>query len=456
MRYAHSHSSARTPSEATPTADAPRRGSAPATAPAPVAASAASAPAPVASAAPASSVAPAPAASATPVTVLSGFLGSGKTTLLNDLLANRGGRRIAVIVNDFSEINIDAALIAGEGHLTRGEDRFVELTNGCICCTLREDLVESVGTLARSGKFDHIVIESTGISEPMPVAATFEWRWEDGTRLADVAPIDTMVTLVDAAQFLPQIGQKKLLTEADLQATADDERTIADLLVDQVEFADVIYVTKSDLVSEERYRATVALLRRMNPRARIEKLLHGRIVTTESPGSPAGSAERGVARSGVDSVADGVRQFGAAAGRPAVDDILGAQLYDEATARAYEGYLDELENPHTPETEEYGISSVVFRGDRPFDRERLIKALRSTTGLVRSKGYCWIADRPELAHVWHQAGPDLRIQPAGGWRQVGLPPSSEVVLIGVNFDADRAVQQFLKAMLSDAEVRVML
>lgn len=394
--------------------------------------------------------------SATPVTVLSGFLGAGKTTLLNDLLANRGGRRIAVIVNDFSEINIDAALIAGEGHLTRGEDRFVELTNGCICCTLREDLVESVGTLARSGSFDHIVIESTGISEPMPVAATFEWRWEDGTRLADVAPIDTMVTLVDAAQFLPQIGQKKLLTEADLQATADDERTIADLLVDQVEFADVIYVTKSDLVSEERYRATVALLRRMNPRARIEKLLHGRIVTTESPGSPAGSAERGVARSGVDSVADGVRQFGAAAGRSAVDDILGAQLYDEATARAYEGYLDELENPHTPETEEYGISSVVFRGDRPFDRERLIKALRSTTGLVRSKGYCWIADRPELAHVWHQAGPDLRIQPAGGWRQVGLTPSSEVVLIGVNFDADRAVQQFLKAMLSDAEVRVML
>lgn len=404
MRHTHSHSSDHLASEVAASGEALRQRSG----------------------VPADVAPTATAASATPVTVLSGFLGSGKTTLLNDLLANRGGRRIAVIVNDFSEINIDAALIAGEGHLTRGEDRFVELTNGCICCTLREDLVESVGTLARSGNFDHIVIESTGISEPMPVAATFEWRWEDGTRLADVAPIDTMVTLVDAAQFLPRIGQKKLLTEADLQATADDERTIADLLVDQVEFADVIYVTKSDLVSEERYRATVALLRRMNPRARIEKLLHGRIAA------------------------------GAAEGRSAVDDILGAHLYDEATARAYEGYLDELENPHTPETEEYGISSVVFRGDRPFDRERLIKALRSTTGLVRSKGYCWIADRPELAHVWHQAGPDLRIQPAGGWRQVGLTPSSEVVLIGVNFDTDRAVQQFLKAMLSDAEVRVML
>lgn len=400
------------------------------------------------------------------MTVLSGFLGAGKTTLLNDLLANRGGRRIAVIVNDFSEINIDAALIAGEGHLTRGEDRFVELTNGCICCTLREDLVESVGTLARSGSFDHIVIESTGISEPMPVAATFEWRWEDGTRLADVAPIDTMVTLVDAAQFLSQIGQKKLLTEADLQATADDERTIADLLVDQVEFADVIYVTKADLVSEQRYRATVALLRRMNPRARIEKLIHGRIVTDQSGSSASGVASgvaSGAASNAARNAATNACEPGnveapgvASAGRPAVDDILGAHLYDEATARAYEGYLDELENPHTPETEEYGISSVVFRGDRPFDRERLIKALRSTTGLVRSKGYCWIADRPELAHVWHQAGPDLRIQPAGGWRQVGLTPSSEVVLIGVNFDTDRAVQQFLKAMLSDAEVRVML
>ncbi len=432
MRHTHSHSSDHPASEVAASGEALRQRS--------------GVPADVASTATTASAMP---ATATPVTVLSGFLGSGKTTLLNDLLANRGGRRIAVIVNDFSEINIDAALIAGEGHLTRGEDRFVELTNGCICCTLREDLVESVGTLARSGSFDHIVIESTGISEPMPVAATFEWRWEDGTRLADVAPIDTMVTLVDAAQFLPQIGQKKLLTEADLQATADDERTIADLLVDQVEFADVIYVTKADLVSEQRYRATVALLRRMNPRARIEKLLHGRIATAGSldgDGAPGGSS--GSAAEATDT-ADG-------AGRSVVDDILGAHLYDEATARAYEGYLDELESPHTPETEEYGISSVVFRGDRPFDRERLIKALRSITGLVRSKGYCWIADRPELAHVWHQAGPDLRIQPAGGWRQVGLTPSSEVVLIGVNFDADRAVQQFLKAMLSDAEVRAML
>ncbi|WP_080792308.1 GTP-binding protein [Corynebacterium pacaense] len=342
----------------------------------------------------------------TPVTILSGFLGSGKTTLLNQILANRAGRRIAVIVNDFSEINIDAALIAGEGHLTRGEDRFIELSNGCICCTLREDLVDSVAGLATRGDFDHILIESTGISEPMPVAATFEWEWEDGTRLADVARIDTMVTLVDAVQFLDQLRHHTRLADADRGATPEDERTVADLLIDQVEFADRIYITKTDLVSTVRVQRTITLVRKLNPRAEVDILTNGR------------------------------HEGGAA-----IDQLLGANLYDENTARTYEGYTEELDNPHTPETEEYGISSVVFRSRRPFHKRKLLEVLRSTVGLVRSKGYCWIDDHPDIAQVWHQAGPDLSIRPAMRWSSSELTPGSEVVLIGVNLDGQTLLEK---------------
>lgn len=313
-----------------------------------------------------------------PVTVLSGFLGAGKTTLLNHILRNREGFRVAVIVNDMSEVNIDAQLVQrGEAQLDRVEEKLVQMSNGCICCTLREDLLIEVGNLAREGRFDYLLIEATGIAEPLPIAVTFTFADEEGRCLGDMARLDTLVTVVDAANFLREYGTTDELRDRGLGMSADDERTIVDLLVDQVEFANVILLNKIDLVSAEDVAQLEAIIRHLNPEAQIVHTMQGQVP---------------------------------------LHKVLNTGLFDFERAQQAPGWAKELRGEHIPETEEYGISSFVYRARRPFHPKRFWDFLNTdAVGVLRAKGFFWLASRMDYVGVMSQAGSMCRVEPGGLW-----------------------------------------
>ncbi len=314
-----------------------------------------------------------------PVTVLSGFLGAGKTSLLNHILHNRENMRVAVIVNDMSEVNIDAALVRdGGAALKRQDERLVEMSNGCICCTLRDDLLKEVEVLAREQRFDYLLIESTGISEPMPVAATFEFEDESGKSLSSLARLDTMVTVVDALNFTLDYTSVDLLADRDQVAGDGDTRAIAELLVEQVEFADVIVINKIDLVTSAERTFLTNVLRKLNPSADL--------VFTEF-------------------------------GKVPLDRILNTRKFSYEKANQSAGWLKELQGQgHTPETEEYGFWSFVYRSRRPFHPDRFHKFLTSNwQGVIRAKGFFWLASRMDFAGSMSRAGAIVRHEPAGVW-----------------------------------------
>ena len=314
-----------------------------------------------------------------PVTVLSGFLGVGKTTLLNHILHNKQGMKAAVIVNDMSEVNVDADLVKNENTLSRTEEKLVEMSNGCICCTLREDLMIEVEKLAKAQKFDYLIIESTGISEPIPVAQTFSFESEDGSiDLSRFSYVDTMVTVVDAFNFLKDFSSPQYLKDRNLTDIEGDERTIVNLLTDQVEFANVILLNKTDMVTESDLRNLYDIINKLNPDARIIPTNHSKVNLQE---------------------------------------VINTGLFDFEKAESSAGWIKELENEHIPETEEYGIGSFVYRRKKPFHPNRFLDFIQHTfpKNIIRSKGLFWIASRPDQALVWSSAGGSLKTDPAGVW-----------------------------------------
>lgn len=314
-----------------------------------------------------------------PVTVLSGFLGAGKTTLLNHVLTNREGLKVAVIVNDMSEINIDGGLVRrGGSELSRVDEKLVEMSNGCICCTLREDLLVEVRRLAEERRFDYLLIESSGISEPLPVAETFEFEDADGRSLGEFAKLDTMVTVVDAANFINDYNGGEELKDRGLEMGPEDARSISHLLIDQIEFADVILLNKVDACSDEIRGIIRGIIKKINPRAKIIESVRGQIDLSE---------------------------------------VLSTGLFDMEQARESPNWMQEARTgDHTPETEEYGIGHFVYRARRPFHPERLMKFMRTLPkGLYRSKGFFWLATQPSIACQWSQAGQHLQYGAVGYW-----------------------------------------
>ncbi|WMC10720.1 zinc metallochaperone GTPase ZigA [Oceanimonas pelagia] len=374
-----------------------------------------------------------------PVTVLSGFLGAGKTTVLNHILNNRQGLRVAVIVNDMSEVNIDAATVQQQVSLQRSEERLVEMSNGCICCTLREDLLLEVRRLAMDGRFDCLVIESTGISEPMPVAETFTFEGEDGQRLNDIARLDTLVTVVDAVNFLADFQAAEALAERGESLGEDDERSVTDLLIEQVEFCDLLLVSKTDLVTEAQLAELTAILARLNPQAEILPIRHGEVP---------------------------------------LNKVLGTRRFDFERAASAPGWLQELRGEHPPETEEYGIGSFVYRARRPFHPQRFFDFLHSPKEqgrLLRSKGFFWLASRPDIAGQWNQAGgiayhggaglfwqavpeeewpedEESREHIMASWAEPHGDRRQELVFIGQGLDQAGLVRELDACLLTDEEL----